>query len=449
MSEERASQERPPVPTSGPTCEADTVAPPAGIEREARRAGLSTFESFGVRDFRLFWIGSLLSNTGTWMQTTALGWLVYVLTRDELALGLVNFVAGVPVFLFILFAGAAADQMDRRKLLIWMQWALGAQAVALGWLTVTGSISMPAVYVLAAFGGVIAAFAFPAWQATIPDLVPGRLLLNAIALNSAQFNGARLVGPVLAGAVLALFARDEAVGAAAVFFANAASYLFVVWALVVVRPCQQIAPGNGEGPLARLSAGLRFAAGRRDVAMLLVTQVFITVFGLPFTALMPVLAAETLGQGSVGYSALLAANGGGALVGALALASLRPDARRERIIGLSVPAMGAMLLGVSISRSYPLTWVLLFAAGVAFMAAVSSVNTSLQASTPRTLRGRVISLYVLSFIGIMPFGALAFGLAGRTTGAPAAIGAGAVVLTLYGVFVALKPGILAPAGDNA
>lgn len=437
-----AAPSAPPVPISGPVCEADVEAPPTGIEREARKAGLTTFESFGVRDFRLFWIGSLLSNTGTWMQITALGWLVYVLTQDELALGLVNFVSGIPVFFFILFAGAAADHLDRRRLLLWMQWALLAQALALGVLTSTGHAEMAWIYVLAAIGGVFTAFAFPAWQATIPDLVPKRLLLNAISLNAAQFQGARLVGPMLAGAVLAFFVADETAGSAAVFYVNAASYLFVAWALWIVRPCQEFATDTGESAFTRLVAGLRYARDNRDITMLLITQICITVFGLPFTALMPALAAETLGQGSVGYSALLAANGGGALVGALVVASLPRDARRERIIGLSVPAMGLLLIGVALSRVYLLTMALMFLTGIVFLAAVSSINTSVQIATPPALRGRVISLYVLSFIGIMPFGALAFGVVGRAFGAPAAIGAAASVLAAYGAFIALRRDLL-------
>lgn len=432
-----------PPPISGPTCAADTEAIPTGVGRAERAAGIATFASFTVRDFRWFWVGSFLSNTGTWMQTAALGWLVFELTGDELALGLVNFAAGIPVFLFILFAGAAADRFDRRRLLIRMQWPMMAQALALGVLTTTGRIGMPWIYALSALGGLFTAFMFPAWQASIPDLVPRRMLLNAISLNAAQFNGARFVGPLLAGAVVLLSRADERAGSAAVFYVNAASFLFVIWALSVISPRQAEGPDGPRGMFAQLSAGIRYAVSTPVVRTLLLTQVFITVFGMPITALLPALAKGTLGQGQVGYSVLLACNGAGALAGALVMASLRPGVRRERIIATAVPGMGLLVIGLSLSRDVWLSGALLFFAGMAFLSAVSGVNTSLQSVTPDHLRGRVMSLFVLTFIGIMPFGALAFGALGRAMGTPFAIGMGAAVLATYGAVLALRPGLVA------
>lgn len=423
----------------GPTCEADVGAIPTGIRQEDHAAGVTTFASFGVRDFRWFWVGSFLSNIGTWMQTAALGWLVFALTGDELALGLVNFASGIPVFLFILFAGAAADRVDRRKLLIWMQWPMLVQALALGVLTTTGHISMWWIYALSVAGGVFTAFMFPAWQASIPDLVPKRLLLNAISLNAAQFNGARFVGPLLAGALFLAFAKDASIGSAAVFYVNAVSYLFVIAALSVIRPCQITHPADDSGTFARLAAGIRYAWATPVVRTLLITQVFVTLFGMPATALLPSLAKVTLGQGQVGYSTLLACSGAGALTGALLMASLKPAVRRSRIIIAAVPALGLLNLAISASRTVWLTGGLLFLAGIAFLSAVSTVNTSIQTTTPPQLRGRVMSLFVLSFIGISPFGMLAFGALGRVQGTPFALATAALVLTAYGVVLALRP----------
>ncbi|TLM72530.1 MAG: MFS transporter [Actinobacteria bacterium] len=428
-----------------PTASADAEAIPTGIRRAEHAAGITTLASFAERDFRWFWTGAFLSNVGTWMQTAALGWLVFALTNDELALGLVNFASGVPVFLFILFAGAAADRLDRRKLLIWMQWPMLLQALALGVLTTTGHVTMAWVYALSVFGGIFTAFMFPAWQAAIPDLVPKRLLLNAISLNAAQFNGARFVGPLIAGWVFLLFAKDASAGSAAVFYTNAASFLAVIGALSVIRPCQTERPHDEGGVLQRLGAGIRYAWSTPVVRVLLVTQAFLTLFGMPITALLPSLAKETLGQGQVGYSVLLACSGAGALTGALLMASLKPTVRRERIIVTAVPALGLLTLGIALSRTVWATGVLLYVAGIAFLSAVSTVNTSLQSTVPPQLRGRVMSLFVLSFIGIMPFGALAFGALGRAQGTPFALGAGAAVLTLYGAALALRPRAVATA----
>ncbi|MBE0476471.1 MAG: MFS transporter [Coriobacteriia bacterium] len=423
--------------------EADTEGPPAGIARGR------TFDSFRHRDFRHFWSGALVSNAGSWMQIVALGWLVYELTGSELALGAVNFVQGVPVLLFILYAGAAADRFDRRRLLIWLQLAMMGQAIVLGVLTSTGHVTMPAVYALTLFGGTMTAFMFPAWQATVPDLVPKRLLLNAIALNSAQFNGARLVGPMIGALIFARF------GVAEVFYVNAATFLVVIWALAVIRPAQERhVAEDGESRLRELAGGIGYAREHPGVAVLLLTTAAITLFGMPFAALLPAFADKVLGAGSAGYSVLLASNGFGALAGALVVAGLPHDVDRGRLVRFAVLAMGLLLLGLAASRAFWLAMLVLVGIGAAFMTATSSVNTSLQASVPPRLRGRVLSLFVLAFMGIMPFGALVFGAIARAIGPEDAIAIGAAVLALVGALLVLRPSLLAderprPAPDAA
>lgn len=416
----------------GPTCEADTHSPPMGIAR------VPTFESFGVHDFRYFWMGAFISNVGTWMQIVALGWLVYEITRSSFSLGLVSFISGIPVLLFILFAGAAADRFERRKLLIWLQVAMMVQAAAFGLLTQFDIITLPWIYALTFAGGLATAFMFPAWQAMVPDLVPRRLLLNAIALNSAQFNGARLLGPMI-GALI--FARW---GVAEVFYANAVTFLFVIWSLAVIRPCQTMPEGPAPRPLEALGGGLRYAWEHRAIGLLLLTMAMVTVFGMPFTTLMPVIAAQTLGVGKAGYSTLMAANGFGALVGALVVASLPRETKRDRIIRFSVLAFAALLLGLSLSRSYWLSMALLVGMGFAFLAAVSSINTSLQSAAPPELRGRILSLFVLTFMGIMPFGSLGFGALGRQIGAAGALTTGALVLLAHSLLLLARLRLLAP-----
>ena len=414
-----------------PVCEADADAAPIGSARG------KTFASFEQRDFRYFWSGALLSNVGTWIQIVALGWLVHEITGSELALGLLNFMNGIPVLLFILFAGAVADRVDRRQLLIWLQVAMIVQAVALGVLTVTGNITMPIVYALTLVGGTVSAFMFPAWQATLPDLVPRPLLLNAIALNSAQFNGARLIGPMVGAAVFARF------GIAGGFFANAISYAFVIVALALIHPHQERHPAEeGQSRLGEFVAGLQYARSHRAVAILLLTTAAITILGMPFAALLPAVADKVLHSGSTGYSLLLAANGLGALLGALAVASLPPNANRPRLIRWSTTAMGVLLVAFAASKLFWLSAAILVGVGVAFMVSTSSINTSLQAAVPPRIRGRVMSLFVLSFMGMMPIGSLAFGAIAKTAGSPSAIGLGGGLLALVGAMLLFRPTLL-------
>lgn len=420
-----------PTPADTPTREADVAGPPRRILKR-----FTTFESFGYRDFSWYFTGSLLSNTGTWMQQVALGWLVYTLTESSSALGLVAFLGGIPVTLLNLFAGVLADRVDRRQLLIWSQIILMIQAIAFGVLTQTGHVTMVWVYGLTLAAGVVNAFMFPAWQAMVPDLVPRRSLLNAIALSSAQFNAARLIGPMVGAAVFA------ALGLVEVFYANAISFLFVIWALWVIRPDQIRVDRTGEGVRTQLLAGLRYARAHRRVWSHLVTASMMTLFAFPFITLLPVIAAETLGLGSTGYSLLMGLNGGGALVGALAVASLPSSVKRDQIVRFGLAGMSAGVVAIALSRSVVVTGVLLVVSGAAFLACVSSINTNLQTAAPPEIRGRIMSLFVLSFMGLMPIGSMVFGTLGDAIGAPQAILVGGVVVSVFAVFLLARPRFL-------
>lgn len=404
--------------------------------------GLKTFESFSHRDYTYFFFGALLSNIGTWTQTVALGWVVYQLTASSSSLGIVNFLAGVPIFFLTLFAGSLADRMDRRKLLIIAQVILMVQALAFGVLNQTNHFTIGWIYGLSLAGGVVSAFMFPAWQAMVPDLVPRSSLLNAIALSSAQFNAARLVGPMVTAAIIAAFRANEQLGITMVFAVNAVSFLFVIWALAVIRPKQVVRERGATFNDGGLGAGLHYARQHPHVAMHLVTAAMLTIFGMPFMTLLPAFAADTLGLGSTGYSALMGFNGGGALIGALIVASLPRSVKRERIIRYSLTAMAVGVLALSFVRSYTIAAALLVVLGAVFLATVSSINTNLQTAVPNELRGRVMALFVLSFMGMMPFGSLAFGALGDAIGVTWAIFAGAVVLLTYCSVLLLRPRLL-------
>lgn len=425
------------APADPLTAEADVASPPRGIMRLAR-----TFESFRYRDFSYAFAGALLSNIGSWMQMMALGWVVYGLTGSSQSLGFMNALAGLPVTFLSAFAGVVSDRVDRRKLLIWVQVLLMGQALAFGVLNQTGHITMTWIYALSLGGGIMSAFMSPAWQAMTPDLVPRESLMNAIALNSAQFNAARLVGPMIGGLVFATLGVTE------VFYVNAASFLFVIWALAVIRPRQTFQRRDGESVRTIMLGGLKYASQHSRVAWLLASAAMLTIFGMPFTALLPALAKGTLGLDETGYSMLMAANGLGALASALVVAGLSRSIRREWIIRWSYVVMGVALVGMAASRTVPITLALLVVIGAAFLAIVSSINTALQMSVPGEIRGRVMSLFVLSFMGMMPVGSAIFGALGERTGPPVAIATGGVVVIAFGALLLLRPGLLCEEGKR-
>jgi len=389
-----------------------------------------------------------VSNVGTWMQTVALGWLVYELTHDELALGTVNFLAGIPVFFLALPAGALADRHNRKRLVLVSQYALVVQALLLGILFALGALgaSSPHAFTwiaaLSLFGGVASALAFPSWQAMVPDIVPRENLLNAMALNAAQFNTARLLGPLVAGAVLAVW------NPGGVFFLNAASFVFVIGALVAIRPQQRVRPRRSDEPVSlrgiwrTLAAGVGYARQNRSVGMLLVSVVALTIFGMPMMTLLPAIADKVFSLGSQGFARLMAANGLGAVAGALVVATLPRGANRALIIRSGLLAMSLGLIAFSLTRNYTLGLALSTVIGGAFLACVSTINTSLQAQTPDELRGRVMALFVMGFMGIMPFSALAFGAIGRAIGPERAVLAGALGLLAYATLLWVRPGLL-------
>lgn len=420
------------------TLQADAAGAPRNILLRIR-----TFDSFRHRDFSLFFAGALVSNVGSWMQMTALGWLVFELTKRSSTLGMVNFLGGAPVFFMAVFTGIAADHLDRRMILIATQVVLAVQAGLFGWLAGTAHVTMAWVYGLSLMGGVASAFMSPAFQAMTPDLVPRESLMNAIALNSAQFNAARLLGPMAAAGVIFAFGGSQTGGIAEIFWVNAVSFLFVIWALAIIRP-RQHAPKKdaGTSPTHALLAGVRYAVHHRRVWTHLLSAAMLTIFGMPFATLLPAITRTALHMGARGYTALLASNGLGALVGALGVASLPSTIRRETLVRYALVVMSLGAIALSFSRSVFLSAAVLVVMGAAFLTSVSSINTNIQTSVPPHLRGRVMSLFVMAFMGMMPFGALAFGALGDVVGPTQAVLIGAVVLLAWAGALLVRPQLL-------
>ncbi len=412
------------------------TAPPSASAAAAttarRRVWPIGLRSLRHRNYRLFFSGQTVSVVGTWMQSTAQGWLVYRLTGSALLLGLVGFADRGPVFLLGLAGGVAADRFDRRRVVILTQAASLAQALALGLLVTLGAADVAWIFLLAAAGGVIAAFDIPARQSLIAEMVEQDDLPNALALNSTLFNAARVVGPALAGLMVA------AAGEGVCFLLNAVSFAAVIACLVRLRLAPRAPGGAGVSLRRHLEEGLRFAAGRPPVRALLVLLGLVSVCGMPYVTLMPVFASDVLGRGAPGLGALMAAAGLGACVAAAALARRRSVAGLGRVIAGGSIGFGVSLGVFALSTSFPLSLALLVAVGFFMIAESAATNVLLQALTPDALRGRVMSLYTIMFVGTTPFGILLAGLVADRIGASATVAVGGAACALGGAVFALR-----------
>ncbi len=439
------------------TLEADVEAPPQALGRVR-----GVFESLRYRNFALYWSGALASNIGSWMQVYALGLVVYDLRKSSFDLGLVSFLSGLPVLLLALPAGVVADRVDRRRLLMVLQTGLMLQATVLGVLYNAGRVSsrdpvgsLLLVAGLGLLGGIGMVFGAPAFQSMMPDLVPRRLLMNGIALNSAQFQASRLLGPLVAAALVLAGA-----GMGEIFYANAVSFLCVIGALWAMRlgtpaepdpaaaprPAAPAREGSRQASWHAFTEGLRYARRERAIGTLVLSTGIMTICAFPFMTLLPAIMGHWLGYSGRELSRVvayvMAANGLGALAGALGVASLPATVRRDRLIPASLAALGLLLVGLALSRWLWLTIVLSTLAGAALLASNSLTNTSLQAAAPGHLRGRVMSLYVLSFMGMMPISGLASGSLGQLVGPAHAVRVGAVLLLAWTALLLARPELL-------
>lgn len=366
------------------------------------------------------------------MQMTAQGWLVLELTDSEFLLGAVSAAQMAPVLLFTLYAGVVADRADKRRIMIVANASAVAFALALATLTATGRVTVGWVAALVFGIGTASAFEIPTRQSFFAELVGRRDLSSAIALNSAAFNATRVVGPAVAGALIA------GAGVAVCFFANAASYFAAVAGLIAIRRPAFRAPERKSPPLEQFREGLAYIRGHRLTAALVGLTAAMSVTVFPFTMLLPVFARDVLGAGATGLGWLLSASGAGALVGGVALAA-RGGARRQGRFLLVTAALFSLLIGgFAASRSLPLSMALLAAGGCAMILTTATVNSLIQAVVPDHLRGRVMSVYVFMFLGMMPVGSLVAGALARVLGAPAAVELGAAALLVVLAWVAAR-----------
>lgn len=382
------------------------------------------FRSLRHRDFALFWTGNFLSNIGTWMQNLALGWLILVVTNSPFLLGLNGFLGSAPSLFFSLPGGAIADRMNRRKLMIVTQTSMMVLALILAVVTSFQIVKIGEILAISFLTGLASALNNPAYQAIVPDLVEREDLVNAIALNSAQFNMSRAIGPTLAGLALG------SLGAAGCFYLNSLSFLALIIALLAItvptRPVEE-----GASVWAAMLDGLRFVGQHRIIIILLSVPSFLSLLGLPFVVLMPVFARDLLKVGASGLGYLMAGAGLGAVIAALILATQDRREHNGQVILWSASVFALALILLALAHSFWWAFFLLVIIGVTMVGSLTLTNTTLQFISPPELRGRIMSLYNLSLLGLAPLGSLQAGAVAEVLGTRFALALGGAICLIY------------------
>ncbi|MEO0107994.1 MAG: MFS transporter, partial [candidate division WOR-3 bacterium] len=401
------------------------------------RPGLRTFQALRHRNFRLFWFGQLGSLIGTWMQSIAQSWLVLTLSKSSFTLGLVSAMGMLPVLFFAIPAGALIDRIDKRRLLVGTQTFQMLLALALGVLASTHTVQVGHIIVLAGLLGLSNEFHMPGRQSFVAELVDRTLLLNAIALNSSAFNAARIIGPAIAGLLI------SAVGVAGCFYLNSLSFIAVIVGLLLMDLSHTPRPARSSSMSSDVLQGLRYIGQNRDMLLLIVLGGVCSVFGLPYLMLMPVFAQGVLAAGAKGYGLLMSATGAGALIGALGLASLGDARHKGRVVLAAGIGFVACINLFSASRSLLLCSILLLGIGFCMVAQTATTNSLLQTLAPDELRGRVMSVFSVLFVGFVPIGSLQAGFVAQNYGAPTALVLGAAIMALAIILtVVIRPQVL-------
>ena len=369
------------------------------------------------RNFQLFFSGQLVSLIGTWMQSVAQSWLVYRLTGSALLLGSVGFASQIPVFLFAPLGGITADRVNRRHIVIGTQVASMLLAAILATLTLFHKVQVWHVFVLAALLGVVNAFDIPGRQSFLVDMVGKEDLMNAIALNSSMFNGARVLGPAIAGILVAK------IGEGWCFFANAVSYIAVIIGLLMMR-VHSPKRALQASPFEHMMEGFRFVNETAPIRSLLLLLGVVSLVGMPYVVLMPIFADQILHGGAKGLGILMGATGVGALLGALTLAFREGVKGLGRLVAWCCGGFGTSLVVFTISRSFWVSVFLLLPVGYFMMLQMACSNTLIQVMVPDALRGRVMAVYSMMFMGMAPIGALLGGALAEHLGAPLTVAIG-------------------------
>jgi MFS family permease len=383
------------------------------------------------RNYRLFFSGQLVSLIGTWTQSVAQTWLVYRLTGSALLLGTITFCQQAPIFVFATLGGAVADRFPRRTVLVLTQCAAMTLAFVLAALTLGGSVKLTHIFVIAALLGVVNAVDIPTRQSFVGDMVDRENLMNAVALNSSMVNGARIVGPAIAGFAIRAFGEGWC------FVVNGLSFVAVIVGLLAMRDLPVPAPKPETSAIERVLEGFRFVGDHARVRSLFVLFGVTALVGMPYSTLLPVFASKVFHGDAHTLGMLMGATGVGALVGTLTLAARRKIAGIHAWIGAACVIFGATIALFALSRTLWLSMLILVPLGTAMMIQMSATNTLVQTMTPAPLRGRVMAIWAMIFMGMSPFGALLAGALATAIGpTPTLVGEGVACALAATAFVA-------------
>jgi len=387
------------------------------------------FRTLQSRNYRLFFIGQFISLIGTMIQQIAVSWLVYRMTNSVFLLGLVGFASQFPTFVITPFAGVWSDRFNRHKILVWTQALSLIQALALAILVLSGAITVWQIILLSLFIGCVNAIDMPNRQSFVIYMIDDRKDLgNAIALNSAMFNGTRFIGPFIAGVLIAT------TGEGICFLINALSYIAVIVALLSMNTDHIKGNVSKTSVLTELKEGFTYVFGNPQIRAILMLVMLTSIMGVPFIVLMPAFAKDILQGGPHTLGFLMSALGAGALLGAFYLASRANIKGLLKIINLGALILGIGLIGCSLSRSLWFSILMVFIAAFGMMVQVAAANTWLQTNVDDDKRGRTMSFYVVSFMGMAPFGSLLAGSVAGFIGVPNTIFIGGIVCILSAIF---------------
>lgn len=395
-----------------------------------------TFAALRHPNYRLWFFGQMISLFGTWMQTTAQGFLIFELTRSPAYLGLVGFASGVPTWLLTLYGGVMADRVPRRKLIAITQSCMMVLALVLATLTFLRIVQPWHVLVLASLLGIANSFDAPARQSFVSEMVGPEDLTNAIALNSTMFQAATVVGPAMAGITYAMF------GPGWCFTINAISFIAVIGALLAMNLPPHVHPAGTMSALDELREGTRYIRSQPTIRVLITMVAVSSMFGLSFSTLIPAWSVNVLGGGAGISGLLFSARGTGALLGALFIASLGRRIMRGRLLIAGSFLYPLLLFALALVRGLPASLLLLAGAGVGTILVNNLSNAIVQTSTPDRLRGRVMGTYTWIFFGCMPLGALWSGTIAGRLGEPAAVMINSAIAFLFALGIrVLYPGL--------
>jgi len=383
------------------------------------------------RNYRLFVSGQLVSLIGTWMQSVAQSWLIYRLTGSVALLGLIGFAGQIPIFVLAPFGGVVADRLNRHRVVIATQSAMMVLAAILAALTLGGIVREWQIFVLASLLGVANAFDIPARQAFLAETVSREDIVNAVALNSSMLNGARIVGPAIAGLVVAAFGEGWC------FLLNAISYVAVIGALLMMHVEAVSISHPHPSAWDSIVEGFAYSWNTTPVRALLLLLGLVSLMGMPYSVLMPVIADRVLNGGPNAYGVLMSASGIGAVAGAAVLTMRRHIRGLSGWVAVSAVSFGLTLIAFSFSRKLWLSTLLMVPAGFFMMVEMAASNTLIQSMIPNRLRGRVMAVYSMMFMGLAPMGALVAGALAAPLGAPQTIAIGGAICVAGGVLFGL------------